>query len=98
MSQALFGPSGGARLLSAGCLLALGLSSLAADSDIYFFFGLYAALVQGRPEVACRDELTPLSGARRTAAYAAAVFVLLALLPLPAALDPFPSPFSAALG
>lgn len=60
--------------------------------------GAFVALLQGRQEVACLDEVTPVGRARSLLAFAAGTFVILALFPLPALLDPYPSPFIAALG
>lgn len=98
MSQALLGPNSAPRALSALALLGLGVSSLFSEADLFFFFGLFAATLQGRQEVGCADELTPVGQLRTVLCYVALVFVVGALLPLPAGLDPFPSPFQAALG
>jgi hypothetical protein len=98
VSQALLGPNSAPRALSALALLGLGVSSLFSEADIFFFYGLFAATLQGRQEVGCEDELTPVGQLRTVLSYVALVFVLGALLPLPGGLDPFPSPFLAALG
>lgn len=98
LSQALLGPNGGPRALSAVTLLGLALCSAFSQADQLFVYGAFVALLQGRQEVACLDEVTPIGQFRAAAAFGVGSFVILALLPLPTLLDPFPSAFGGALG
>ena len=75
-----------AGIVSGVALLLLGLQTiLFGDNPILLFFGLIIIFFQRAAEVPAADDITDVDDGRKIAAAIAAVFMVLTLLPFPAA-------------